>query len=1218
MGYKEANKGISVSRAGSQPPSIGSRSSTARRLLMGMLAVLLVAFAATGYGQQLTGTLSGTVTDQTGAAIPNAAITLKSQTSGDVRTSVADGRGFFAITAVQPSTYTLIISVKGFSNWQQNGIVMNLGDQRSIPNIKLAVASAGQQTVTVVSDETRVPLDSGEVSTTLTTQTIEEFPLAGRDAGELLKIMPGMTFNNGLKQGSGFGDQVVGSNTGPVGQFSSNGTQPNGSMAYMLDGANLTDPGNAGTQIANINADMTAQIKVLTNSYSAEYAKGPTIFEAFSKSGTSKYHGEAYLYAQNSALNSVDAYTKSQGGTNANQHFYYYGGNLGGPVKIPFTSFNKHGDKLFFWGGYEYMAQQPAGAIINYNVPTPAQLGGDFSNTGVPAQAISTWTQAYAPLNANLPTGVSSTFVPKSAYDPNILGVLKLYPKPNETPSSVNGWNNYSYVNQVPQNRWEATGKLDYAISDSTKLTGSYTYQKEVDQHPIAIWWAPPWTLPYASPVVAPTNSQVVMANLTHVFSPTTTNEFVFTLSRYINVSSLGNAKAVDRTNLGFNVKGLFGTTTSQIPNFEGPWGGSMPNIQEFAFNGGFQGADGFGAIKKYPALYDNFTKVLGTHTMKVGAYWDTEDNVQSSSGPANGTYNFGGGLSTGNVVADLLIGRPANYQQQSSIPTIDLKYHQWSLYAQDSFKANSQLTLNYGIRFDHLGQWYGTQPGLQVWDPTTYDNSAAAPANTGLSWHGKNSAIPVSGWKSPFLYAEPRLGLAYDVTGKGNTVIRGGLALFRYQVSANDSGNVAGGPLGSFTYQTNANFEGYSSMGGFTPPSGVSQSGYLNGASVAAMQQGDNRTPETLDWNLTFSQALPKRTVLEVSYVGNKSSNELINGQNGKYLDINNVLPGAFFRKDPITGQNITPSFPGTSYNTNDFRPYLNYADIYLISHGSYANYNSLQATLNRQSTRFSFVMNYTFSKVMGIWDGNSSNGSGNGTMVDPFHLKANYGPLAYDHTQLLNLTYVWYTPNFFHGNRIIAGAVNGWEMSGYTTLQSGAPLQPNLGGNLNATYPSSLPANDYINLPNGLQANAVNPSTWFGTNAYNLLMPVLACNPAKNLASGQYFNPKCFQAPAQGQQGNLIWPYMRGPAYFDSDLGVYKNFAITETQKIQFRVSATNFLNHPLRQFGLAGNGDQQLSFVNPDGSLSQTNTNTTTTGKPAFIVGARNMQFALKYYF
>jgi hypothetical protein len=276
----------------------------------------------------------------------------------------------------------------------------------------------------------------------------------------------------------------------------------------------------------------------------------------------------------------------------------------------------------------------------------------------------------------------------------------------------------------------------------------------------------------------------------------------------------------------------------------------------------------------------------------------------------------------------------------------------------------------------------------------------------------------------------------------------------------------------------------------------------------------------------------------------------------------------------------------------------------------------------------------------------------------------------LAYDHSQIANFTYTWNTPKFVHGNRILEGALDGWQISGYTTYQAGAPLQANgtlqfgfanglsvpLAGITNAA--DQLPDNS-IPLPNGLRSNAVNQSTWYGTSqgggGYAGMLPLISCNPQKH-ASGQYFNPNCFTTPALGQLGTFNWPYIKAPAYFDSDLGIYKNFHITESKYVQFRVQATNFLNHPLPQFGLAGTADetinlQQNSTVqvplasttggngNGNGcqwiggttnaqnaalcdvsvhSISPTNTSNSMTGKPGFKVGQRVLTFAAKFYF
>ena len=1222
--------------------------------------LFLALFRWSAQAQQLTGTLSGTAYDQSGAVIPKANVSAKNEASGDERTSVTDKAGHFAITGVEPANYSITISAAGFSSWEEKGIAMGLGDSRDVPNIKLGIGGSSQSVDVVAGADVQVPTDTAEISTSLNQQMINDFPLAGRDAGELLKVAPGMAINTG-QSASGFTDRAVGSNAGPVGDFSANGTQPNGTMAYMLDGANLVDPGNDGTQIANINSDMVSNIKILTSDYGAEYAKGPVIFEAFSRSGGQHFHGEAYLYTHNAALNSVDAYTKAEGGTNAAQSYYYMGGNVGGPVLLPFIGFNKNRNKLFFWTGYEYMKQQPAGAILNYNVPNAAQRAGDFSNPGISPALLTTlqntWGGFYNQIQQNVPTGGSATAVPTGDFDPNAKAVLSLYPTPNQTPSAGNGYTNYAYSNTTPVNRWEFTGKLDYSLSDNDKITGSYTLQKESDEAPISVWWSPGWTLPYPSAAASKTTTNVVLTNYTHVFNPTTTNEFVFTWSHFVNPYQLSNPSAASRSNVGFTGQGLFGHTTDQIPNFEGPWGGTLANISEYPFSTG-----SFGGIKEVPALYDNFTKVVGNHTLKGGFYWDEQRNQQNSNVPDNGTYNFGGSnVSTNNYVADLELGNILSYQQQNQQVVQNIKWHQWSLYAQDSWKASKRLTLNYGLRFDHMGQWYGTD--FQVWNPATYVNSASAPNNTGLAWHAIDSSIPQSGFPSRLFEYSPRLGFAYDLFGTGKTVIRGGYATYYYQAST-EVGNAANGPAGSFSYTTPNAFRGYTNDVTFTPPSSVAQ----NGSSIYAMKQGDNRIPYVNDWNATISQALKYRSVIEFSWVGNRSVDEYLDGGNSNLGNLNNVAPGGFFKPDPLTGRYISPSAPGCTgdvsiycaadpatyqptFQANDFRPLRAYTNVYLLTHAPYSNYNSLQVSFQKQSGPVRFVSNYTFSKVLGIRDGGSNNGAGNGTGLDPFVIQNDYGPLAYDHTHILNFTYTWQLPSAVHGSgfgkKIAGGAVNGWQASGYTAFQSGSPLQIALNGNLNATWNGlttptvnhpNLPDESFA-LPNGLRATGVNTSTWFGSNAYNVLVPQVTCNPTRNLAKGQRFNPTCFTTPAYGQQGTLNMPYMRNPNYWDNDLGIYKSFRVTEGKRLEIRAQASNWLNHPLRQFGLANETDSQLVLtqtanatcagcytVNADGthtpltvtSLSPTNTNTVTTGTPAFKTGSRFVTLAAKFYF
>jgi hypothetical protein len=1222
-----------------------------------------VFFLPAAGAQNLTGTITATVHDQSGAVVPGAHVTLTNEKSGDVRTATSGASGEFVITAVQPAEYSVEVTAAGFTSWKENDIVMSVGDTRSIPNIKLAVGSNSEKVTVVGGGAAVVPTDTAEISTTLNEKMINSFPMQGRDAGELLKIMPGMALNTG-NGASGFQDKAIGSNAGPVGDYSSNGTQPNGTMAYMLDGADLVDPGNFGTQIANINPDMVGSIKMQMSNYSAEYAKGPSIFQAFSRSGGRDFHGEAYFYTHNAALNSVDAYTKAQGGTNAAQSYYYMGGNIGGPVILPFTHFNHDRNKLFFWGGYEYMKQQPAGSILNYNVPNAAQLAGDFSNPGISAAAITQWPDFYNQLTQNVPAGGSATSLPAADLDPNMKAIIALYPKTNQTPTAANGYTNYNYVNTSPVNRWEASGKLDYAISDNTKLTGSYTYQREGDLAPISIWWAQPNTLPYPTPGAANTVTYVINTNLTHVFNATTTNETVFSISHFVNPYSLADPNAVDRTKLGFNVQGLFGHTTSQIPNI---YPGYCCSEDIGSFN--YYPVDGsFGGIKEVPAVYDNFTKVFGTHTVKAGFYWDDSRNSQSSNAADNGSYEFAGNqFSSGNTVADMMEGIVAQYSQQNADYPTNTHFHQVSGFAQDSWRAQSNLTVNFGMRFDHIGQWTAIgspDPGFQVFSGS---NLAANPTanNAGLLWHATDSSIPTSGFKTPLFYYAPRVGFAYDIFGTGKTVVRGGFGVYRYQATS-ETASAESGPLGSFNYGTPQPFVGVANNITFTPPSAVAQ----NGATVDAMQLGDDRSPFTNDYNFTIDQALPGRSVLEVAYVGNRSGDEYMDGTNSNLFNLNNIPVGGIFHPDPVTGNYVSPASPACStasaaaeslyceqnaylysrtYTVNDFRPIQTYQNIYLLTHAPYSYYNGLQISFNKETGPFTFVTNYTFSKVLGIRDGGSNNGAGNGSGVDPFVLGNNYGPLAYDHTHILNFVYNYTFPKLINaqsfGTHILAGAVNGWQVSGYTAFQTGSPMQPNSGGDLNAEYPTNLTVptvahpnlpDNSITLPNGLKAIAVSPSTWFGSSAYNVLVPVVTCNPTKNLKSGQRFNPACFAPPTQGQIGTEDFPYIREPNYFDTDLGIYKDFHITESRYVQIRVSATNWLNHPLSQFNLTGNNsDDQLNFIsttnatcagctNTDGSpiqvqsLSQTNTNPLTTGKPEFKTGSRFVTMAAKFYF
>jgi hypothetical protein len=1272
-----------------------------------LLIPVLLLSCTIAQAQNITATLSGIVADQKDARISNAVVVVKNEATGDKRDTKADGQGFWSVTALIPGSYSVTITAENFAPWEETGVVLNQGDSRTVANIHLKVGGTGASVTVVSGADAEVPVDTAEVSAQLNNELVDSAILTGRGVGELVKLMPGVTFNNGGSAGSNFGNNGIstGTNNGPAGTFSANGTQPYGSTALMLDGAMLVDPGNAGTQVANMNQDMTESVKFMSASYGAEYAKGPAVLQAFSKSGGQKFHGEGYLYARNSDIGFANDWNnKAQELASGNPNsiapadYYYIGGNVGGPIFFP--GFNRNKDKLFFWVGYEKMIQHPYISSADMNVPTANQLAGDFSQAGVPQGVLNTYPNAYAlPCNTDNGwqgcnkglspwVGYGAGPVPnlKQYFDPLGSLVTGLEPAANVTPNAANGWNNYQFVPQEPQDRWELTGKLNYSINDNNKIWGSWAHQIENDAHPQAVWWAPEYTIPSPAKPVGVETANVYLANFTHVFSSSTTNEFVFAYAEFINDVSLQKPLENSRKNLGFPEESIFaGHGTDSMPDFEGGWGDGVPwigNISQMHFDSGIYGPGTFGKTSKAPNISDTFTKILGTHSIKAGMYWDTSENLQASGGindaASNGTFQNAYSYSsndTYNPVFDRLIGRLAGYNEENITPTQDIKWHQWSIWAQDSWKFNRKLTLNYGMRADHIGQWYAPG-GSQVFDPALYVNSATAPANTGITWHSLTSSVPLSGWSSPFLTYNPRLGAAYDVFGTGKTVVRGGFGIYQYQLSGNDGGNAVPGPQGAFPYGTSnvgsiAGIFGYNIAGGLVQAvSGggassttavqlkVPNSTAQNGTSISADKLGDNKIPFADTWSFGVAQALPSHTVAEVSYVGSRSRNQYLSGSTSE-SNIDQVPYEAFFKEaDPIKGkfQNPSPCGPpvapattggcpnnpagtGTfSFNSLDYTPSLAYTGITTLTHGGYANYNSLQVSAQKQSGNLYLFSSFTFGKVLGTRDGDSSNGNGNGSTIDNYSLRNNYAPLAYDHTKTFNVSFSYKLPKPIHGNPLLAGVVNGWQLSGYTTYEDGAPYQSG-NVNMNTTYDTlgQNPAvNDrtkdqVFNIPGATQAwvggnqtQSISTSTWFGTNL-DTIMPVLVCDPRKGTTKGQYINTNCFRAPmgptstSLGEQGQLIWPYVRYPHYIGSDLAVFKAFRITDAQRVEIRVSATNWLNHPNGQFGLNGNSDNSLLFYGAStGSTNVYNSNASTNGTPAAKSGYRWMQFAAKYYF
>jgi hypothetical protein len=822
---------------------------------------------------------------------------------------------------------------------------------------------------------------------------------------------------------------------------------------------------------------------------------------------------------------------------------------------------------------------------------------------------------------------------------------------------NINGFN-YSRLNLTNNDLYQTRGRLDFAESERSKFYFIYNVERggtTFPQSPGYYGSGDSGGVNQPGGTIQSINSQSLSTNFAHIFSNTLTNEAFVTATYYY--ASWGPGRA-----------NLSTSAAIKYPYQNGIADGSVdyPQLLDYNYDGlpiGLFQDYSYGPIysRKFdPGFGDNLTKLWGRHTAKFGINIERPLNNQAVFTGANlpsrtqgaienyyvpnvfanqgrnyysTCYTTAGYCNNNNLLGTFEEGIIQDYKESSQIPKANLYYWSDAFYATDDWKITKRLSLTFGLRAEHISNWTDKHGvGASVFNPATINQSASAKLPLpGFTWHGLDSSVPVAGFATRALFYEPHFGLSYDVYGDGKTTFGGGYAQYRYHDGWFDAQQAIGTASGLLDV-TLQNVNGANGLtlsglrdtydsatktgsvtGGFKNADGTANT---SGTPVFALDGTDNQAPLTSTYSATVTQVLPHDSVISIGYAGNSSKYILNDGSNQPVVvDNANAIPlGGLFRPDPnpkslLYGTVFSPyQLNGlTQAQLNDYRPYVNYSTIQVEAHKLYSNYNSLQLTWTKRKGRVNFGANYTYSKALGV-----RGGFQNGSPADSFDLHHSYGALNYDRSQIFNIWYYLPVGSPIHGNALLKQLGNNWAFSGYTGLQSGPNLQsinytPNFGinGQIAATA-------------NGTPIQVLN-TTFLGTPDVSL-QPVLTCDPRVGLQKHQYMNGSCFKLPQiGGQNGQYNFPYIHGPAYFQSDLTLIKVFPIKAERNVEFRAAAFNFLNHPLSTFSNSFLTETQLHYSNLNSvdpsAASSTNGDFGTT---PYKAGRRVMELSVKYSF
>ena len=1240
-----------------------------RRFPMAIAFAMVLACLSPVHAQSIFASLSGTVTDSSGAAVPGAKIQVQNEGTNVVRALATNKSGYFAVTQLLVGSYTVTVEAKGFEKWVGSGIVLQSADQRSL-NIPLKVGEESQ-TVTVNADSSGLAItDTGARMEHISSQELQTLSLVGRNSLEFLKTLPGAALqsNGGVNRAGsnetiGINGSVGGASN--LGQVSINGQQGAG-LSLNQDGQNVMDPGSMGGNTPiNPNPDMISELTVQDSNYGADNAKGPVVINAVTKSGGSQFHGDIHYLARNAALNAEDSLNRRSeaqdpisykpGQLKGGGTYSYPGLSVTGPVIIPGAPFHKIRNKLFFSEFAENYRQLVDGGLNRAFVPTTAMLNGDFSGMStltsngqnVPYSDYS-WLNrlgstpaATAAVTALRPgCTISDGVMSQACISPAAQILMKAgLPSASSTKVDTHGFDYVAPV-QAHQNDLHNSIKIDTNLTEKTKAYVNWSHQSERAHWPLGLWTtAGDGTLPAPSQVNAANTSDVYTANVVQVFSPTLTVEARYGYTHMYEPGSPQNKAQVLRKDMGFPQKGVFGNPTAPVAL---SWGSGISTMGDIGhdYHPNFYSEKGIWS----PAA--DLTKVIGTHTTKFGAFLEHVYNVQDAWAQYMGVYDYSywdNSSPSGNVYADELMGIGFHYTEQAYVSPTKMAWDDFSFYGNDHWKLTRRITVDYGMRLEHYGVAVADGPyGSVTFNRDKYKDGVK---NSGISYWGIDKSVPKSGGTAAPIVVSPRFGAAIDVHGNGKTVVRGGWGIFRYYPGF--SQGPADSAKGSIYWSCNdcttwEQVDNHINTGGSNPSTTtcVAQTNCApavvlgvetdyTGNSVGVIDPKNHDQPYEITYSMTIDQQLPSKLLLELAYVGGHTNL----GQTSVNIDavpigaLNNPanistsragLPddapalqqltvcagthgSAYDPKNPLAVLTAQQNDAGCQQK---FRPYSNYTGLTANESAVKSQYDSMQVSLKRNAGWAAINLNYTWSK-------NFANSATTSAYKD-YGTSEYWSVQSYDRAHVLNASYVLTVPGLQRGNLLLRGAANGWQVSGISTIQSGAQLSA--AGNY-----------DFGMRSPGLSAQLL------GTPDVGL-RPVLTCDPRVGLKKGQFANPDCYAQPLTTGAGigNGKTGYLPLPKYWNSDLTLLKKFKIGERQGVELRFAGFNFLNHPLLSF-TNGDANAKLNFDQNTHKLTNGNGSSAANGGGAcpgptckefgyadYTVGHRILEVGAKYTF